>query len=80
MSGINNFPDDNNLWLVKWIDQIRLAHLTTQSASFSVLIQKLSISDPKLIHRGTQLLKQDFVFDRRSLFVSSNISNLDNIG
>lgn len=51
MSGIDNFPDDNNLWLVKWIDQIRLAHLTTNSASFSVLIQKLSISDPKLIHR-----------------------------
>jgi hypothetical protein len=50
MSGINGFPDDDNLWLVKWIDQIRLPHLSTKSASFSVLLQKLRIHDPKLVH------------------------------
>lgn len=50
MSEIAGFPDDNNLWLVKWIDKIQLPHLSTTSASVSVLLQKLPISDPKLIH------------------------------
>jgi len=57
MPAITGFPPDNNLWLVKWIDKIRLAHLSTKSASVSVLLQKLNILDPKLLPslKGKQL-------------------------
>lgn len=49
MSQIGNFPDGDALWLVKWIDGIRLASWSTTSASVAVLLQKLSIRDPAKI-------------------------------
>lgn len=49
MTQISNFPDDQSLWMVKWIDCVRLAHLSTKTASISILLQKLSIRDPKSV-------------------------------
>lgn len=42
---IRDFPQGNDLWLVKWIDEFRLPHLRTRSASVSVILQKLPFSD-----------------------------------
>lgn len=38
---INELPDDQILWLVKWIDRYTLPHLTTRSASVRILLQQL---------------------------------------
>lgn len=51
MPALDNFPQDGNLWVIKWIDKVRIAHQATTSASISLLIQKLPISDPKQLHR-----------------------------
>lgn len=54
MTQIASFPDDQYLWVVKWIDCIRLAHLSTKTASVSILLQRLSIRDPKLVSYLTE--------------------------
>jgi hypothetical protein len=42
---IREFPKDDSLWFVKWIDEFRIPHLGTRSASVSVILQKLPFSD-----------------------------------
>lgn len=42
---INELPDDQSLWLVKWIDRYKLPHLTTRSASVCLLLQQLKQVD-----------------------------------
>lgn len=44
---IAEFPEGNDLWLVKWIDEFRLPHLRTRSASVGVVLQQLSARDVK---------------------------------
>ncbi|MET3115831.1 hypothetical protein AAKU64_000034 [Undibacterium sp. GrIS 1.8] len=41
MATFDQFPDDDHLWMVKWVDKIQLPHLSTKSASVEVLLQKL---------------------------------------
>jgi hypothetical protein len=36
-----NFPDDGGCWLVKWIDEFRLAHARTRSTSVAAILQRL---------------------------------------
>ncbi len=80
MPGFENFPQDGNLWVVKWIDKVRIGHKGTTSASISVLLQKLQLSDPKLIHRinATDLQKilsppanQEVIFTEATILVGS---------
>ncbi|KYP10900.1 MAG: hypothetical protein A0129_10395 [Limnobacter sp. CACIAM 66H1] len=42
---ISGFPEDDGYWFVKWIDEFRLPHLTTSSASVKVVLQKLGSVD-----------------------------------
>jgi len=42
---ILDFPDDDHLWLIKWIDEFRLPHLRTRSTSVGVVLQQLSARD-----------------------------------
>lgn len=42
---ITEFPEGDDLWLVKWIDEFRLPHLKTRSASVGVVLQQLSARD-----------------------------------
>jgi hypothetical protein len=46
---ISEFPDDEGLWVVKWIDGYTLPHLTTRSASVLVLLQRLAQDDVSAI-------------------------------
>lgn len=43
---IKEFPEDGALWFIKWIDEFRLPHLGTRSASVGVVLQKLPFTDP----------------------------------
>lgn len=43
---IKEFPEDDALWFIKWIDEFRLPHLGTRSASVGVVLQKLPFTDP----------------------------------
>lgn len=51
MAIFEQFPEDGHLWLVKWIDKVKLPHLSTQSAAIEVLLQKLPFNDPIQISR-----------------------------
>lgn len=44
-------PEDDGLWFVKWIDEFRIPHLRTRSSSVSILIQRLSDTDPRGLYR-----------------------------
>lgn len=48
---LKNLPEDDCLWVVKWIDKFRLPHLRTRSASLEVLWQRLEHDDPRTLHR-----------------------------
>lgn len=50
---IDGFPDDESLWLVKWLDEFRLPHLGTRSPSISVLLQRLPEKDPHSLNHLT---------------------------
>lgn len=41
---IHEFPEDDAFWFIKWIDEFRIPHLGTRSASVSVVLQKLPIT------------------------------------
>lgn len=43
---IKEFPEDDALWFIKWIDEFRLPHMGTRSASVGVVLQKLPFTDP----------------------------------
>lgn len=43
---IKEFPEDDALWFIKWIDEFQLPHLGTRSASVGVVLQKLPFTDP----------------------------------
>lgn len=51
MTIIQEFPDDDAFWLVKWIDGYRLPHQGTASASTEVLLQRLSITSQATLNR-----------------------------
>jgi hypothetical protein len=38
---INEFPEDDAFWFIKWIDEFKIPHLGTRSSSVSVILQKL---------------------------------------
>lgn len=42
---ISGFPEDDCYWFIKWIDEFKLPHLATSSASVKVVLQKLSSVD-----------------------------------
>lgn len=42
---IGGFPGDDSYWFVKWVDEFKLPHLATSSASVKVVLQKLSSVD-----------------------------------
>lgn len=42
---IREFPEDGAFWFVKWIDEFRIPHLGTRSASVAVILQKLPFKD-----------------------------------
>jgi len=42
---ISGFPEDDGYWFIKWIDEFRLPHLATSSASVKVVLQKLGSVD-----------------------------------
>lgn len=44
-------PDDDGLWFIKWIDEFRIPYLRTRSPSVSILIQRLSDTDPRRLYR-----------------------------
>jgi hypothetical protein len=44
-SDIAEFPKGNDLWLIKWIDEFRLPHRRTRSASVGVVLQQLAARD-----------------------------------
>ncbi|MEP7371698.1 MAG: hypothetical protein ABI659_05655 [Nitrosospira sp.] len=56
---ILEFPDDDAFWLVKWIDEFRIPHLGTRSASVGVILQKLPFTKIQDLHalRAEDLLQ-----------------------
>lgn len=42
---IEEFPEGKELWLVKWIDDFRSPHLSTESTSVGVVLQQLAAKD-----------------------------------
>jgi len=42
---IEEFPEDESLWLVKWIDEFRQPHVRTRSTSVGVVLQQLAARD-----------------------------------
>lgn len=42
---IREFPEDGAFWFVKWIDEFRIPHRGTASASVAVILQKLPFQD-----------------------------------
>lgn len=51
MATFEQFPEDEHLWLVKWIDKVKLPHPSTKSAAVEVLLQKLPVENPAQISR-----------------------------
>lgn len=41
---IDEFPEDDAFWYIKWVDEFRIPHIGTRSASVSVILQKLSFT------------------------------------
>lgn len=50
---IDEFPNDDSLWLIKLIDGFQLPRLRTRSPSVYVLLQRLPEKDPRALHRMT---------------------------
>lgn len=48
---IDEFPKDDALWFIKWIDEFRLPHGLTRSASVKVILQRLPFSNPREINK-----------------------------
>lgn len=51
MPTIADFPDDDHLWMVKWIDEFSPYHYESRSPSVAVRLQRLPFSDPKALSR-----------------------------
>lgn len=51
MPTIDDFPNDDHLWMVKWIDEFSPWHYESQSPSVAVRLQRLPFSDPKGLSR-----------------------------
>jgi len=51
MIRISAFPQDEHLWFVKWVDDFKLPHLGTRSASVAVLLQRLPFDDQRQLNR-----------------------------
>lgn len=49
MAILGAFPADKNLWLVRWIDEVRLAQSDSVSSTVSVLIEKLNFSTEQVM-------------------------------
>lgn len=64
MSAIAEFPEDDNLWLIKCCDGYRMPHRSTSSASVAVLLQKLPFNDPKKLSRLSEFEVQDILRDK----------------
>lgn len=71
---IAQFPDDDALWLVKWIDQFRSPHGSTRTASVSVLLQKLPLSRANQLNRLTRKEVADAL---RLVDASEQVGQLD---
>jgi len=50
---IKEFPDGEDYWLIKWIDEFQLAHLKTRSTSVGVILQKLKAKDVTELNSAT---------------------------
>lgn len=48
---IDEFPNDGALWFIKWIDEFRLPHGLTRSASVKVILQRLPFSNPREVSK-----------------------------
>lgn len=48
-----NFPDRNDLWVVKWYDKRQQMHELSGSPSIEVLLQRIDIQDSKALRRMT---------------------------
>jgi hypothetical protein len=54
MASIEEFPDGDDYWVIKWVDGFTLPHLGTQSPSVTVLLQKLDITSHAQLNRLTR--------------------------
>jgi hypothetical protein len=56
---IEHFPQDDQYWFVKWIDEFSIPHLQTISTSVKVLLQKLPIqSASEISNLNTETVKE----------------------
>ncbi|NHZ84092.1 hypothetical protein F2P44_33265, partial [Massilia sp. CCM 8695] len=53
-ASIYEFPDDEDLWVVKWIDEFHQTHLLSRTAFVTVLLQKLQITSLGALARLSQ--------------------------
>lgn len=51
MATFEQFPDDDNYYLVKWIDRVHFPHAVTRSAAIEIFLQKIEIAETSAISR-----------------------------
>jgi len=49
MPSIDDFPSDDHLWMVKWIDKFSPFHYESRSSAVTVRLQRLPFSDPRAL-------------------------------